>query len=202
MRTTRSLKKLILSVVALALAGCATGPDVRTDYNPKVDFTDYQTFGWVSELGTDRAGYSTLTTQYFMDAVRQEMDQLGYTYTNMNPDLLVNFYASMRERAESYPTGHPFGMFGYGYYGYRYGLYSPWPRYGFGIGPAYGYETVQYTVGTANVDVVDAENRQLIWEGVAEGRLTGKELKKPGQAIANTVDDIFKKFPTQADHGN
>jgi len=185
------------SAFALVLAACATGPDVRTDYNPAVDFKQYESFGWVSELGTDRADYSTLTTSYFKDAVRGEMEQLGYSFTEQNPDLLVNFYASMRERTETRPTAHPYGTFGYGYYGYRYGLYSPWPRYGFGFGPDYGYDTVRYTVGTANVDVIDADERQLIWEGVAEGRLTGEDLERPNQAIANAVNDIFEQFPTR-----
>lgn len=197
MQIARIFQSLILAIVAVALTGCATGPDVRTDYNPQADFTEYQTFGWVSELGTDRAGYSTLTTGYFKESVRREMEQLGYAYAERDPDLLVNFYASIRERTETYPTAHPHGTFGYGYYGYRYGLYSPWPRYGYGFGPAYGYETVQHTVGTANVDVIDAGERQLIWEGVAEGRLTGKELEQPGQAIAETVSDIFDQFPTR-----
>ena len=196
--TGRTLARILMSsAFALVLAACATGPDVRTDYNPAVDFKQYETFGWVSELGTDRADYSTLTTNYFKDAVRGEMQQLGYSYTEQNPDLLVNFYASMRERTETRPTAHPYGTFGYGYYGYRYGLYSPWPRYGFGFGPQYGYDTVRYTVGTANVDVIDADERQLIWEGVAEGRLTGEDLERPDQAIANAVNDIFEQFPTR-----
>lgn len=196
--TGRTLARILMSsAFALVLAACATGPDVRTDYNPAVDFKQYESFGWVSELGTDRADYSTLTTSYFKDAVRGEMEQLGYSFTEQNPDLLVNFYASMRERTETRPTAHPYGTFGYGYYGYRYGLYSPWPRYGFGFGPDYGYDTVRYTVGTANVDVIDADERQLIWEGVAEGRLTGEDLERPNQAIANAVNDIFEQFPTR-----
>ena len=196
--TGRTLARILMSsAFALVLAACATGPDVRTDYNPAVDFKQYESFGWVSELGTDRADYSTLTTNYFKDAVRGEMEQLGYSFTEQNPDLLVNFYASMRERTETRPTAHPYGTFGYGYYGYRYGLYSPWPRYGFGFGPDYGYDTVRYTVGTANVDVIDADERQLIWEGVAEGRLTGEDLERPNQAIANAVNDIFEQFPTR-----
>lgn len=190
-------RMLAVAAMALLFTGCATGPDVRTDYNPEVDFRQYETFGWVSELGTDRAEYSTLTTNYFKDAVRREMEQLGYTYRERNPDLLVNFYASMRERTETRPATYPYGTFGYGYYGYRYGLYSPWPHYGFGFGPHYGYDTVRYTVGTANVDLVDADERQLIWEGVAEGRLTGDELDQPGRAIADTINDIFEHFPTR-----
>lgn len=198
MRIVRLIRAFLLAVVALMLTACAIGPDVRTDFNPQVDFTKYDTFGWVSELGTDRAGYSTLTTNYFKESVRREMEQLSYTYTERDPDLLVNFYASIRERTETYAR-YPHAIFGYGYYGYRYGLYSPWPQYGFGFGPRFNYETVHYTVGTANIDVIDADERQMIWEGVAEGRLIGEKFERPGQAIADTVSDIFERFPTRQD---
>lgn len=196
MRIARLTRAPVLAVVALVLTACATGPNVRTDFNPQVDFTKYDTFGWVSELGTERAAYSILTTNYFKESVRQEMEQLGYTYNESDPDLLVNFYANIRESTETYAT-HPSGTFGYGYYGYRYGLYSPWPRYGFGFSPRFGYETVHYTIGTVNIDVIDANKRQLIWEGVAEGRLIGAELEQLDKAIANTVNDIFERFPTR-----
>jgi hypothetical protein len=45
-----------------ALAGCATGPDIRTDYNRTADFSAYRTFGFVARPGTDRQGYESLTT--------------------------------------------------------------------------------------------------------------------------------------------
>lgn len=201
MQFQRSFHATLLATALVALAGCATGPDVRTDYNPDIDFTQYQTFGWVDELGTDRAGYSTLTTDYFKRAVRNEMEALGYTYTERNPDLLVNFFTRIREETETYARSHPMHTLaphplyfhGAGYYGYRYGLYTAWPYYDF----AY-VDTVQYKVGTANVDVIDAEEKALIWEGVAEGRLTREELDNPGEAIADTVGDLFEKFPTRS----
>ncbi|MDT8408718.1 MAG: DUF4136 domain-containing protein [Wenzhouxiangellaceae bacterium] len=200
MLTGRLFKVALLIAAGLALGGCATSPDVRTDYNPETDFTEYETFSWVSELGTDRAGYSTLTTKHFKDAVRREMEALGYTYTERNPDLLVNFFASIHERTETYTRPHP--TFGAGYYGYRYGLYTAWPYYGYGFGPNYRVDTVHYKVGTANIDLIDAERRELVWEGIAEGRLTPKELEQPGQAIADTVHDIFEEFPTRQDDGS
>ena len=44
-------------------------------------------------------------------------------------------------------------------------------------------ETVHYKVGTANIDVVDARKRELVWEGVAEGKLTDKVMKDPRAAV-------------------
>jgi len=200
MRLAAFIQPLFMALAALVLTACATGPEIRTDFDPEVDFGQYETFDWVDELGTDRAGYSTLTTNYFKRAVRREMEALGYRHTEQDPDLLVNFFARMREESETYArphpvhslAPHPLYFHGAGYYGYRYGLYTAWPYYDFSY-----VNTVRYKVGTANVDVIDADRRQLIWEGVAEERLTGEQLENPGEAIGDAVKDLFRQFPTR-----
>ncbi len=189
-RTGRLCAVLALACSAFFTA-CATGPELRTDYDRSVDFTRYETFGFAEELGTDRAGYSSLITTHFQDAVRDEMDALGYRYVEADPDLIVNFYTRVRERSEV--RSRPSMTVGVGYYGYRYGLYTAWPMYEQEV------DTVHYRVGTANIDVVDAERRQLIWEGVAEGRLTREALENPRPAIERTVHDLFMQFPTRTD---
>lgn len=182
---------VVIGAGLLLLAGCASGPTLRIQHDDSVDFGQYHTFGFTKELGTDRAGYSTLTTLYFRQAVRREMEALGYRYSESDPDLLANFFAHIETRTDvhSYPT------FGTGYYGYRYGLYTAWPHYGRAV------DTVHYQVGTANIDIVDARRRQLIWEGVAEGRLTSKMLENPQPAIEEVVRDLFERFPARASDG-
>lgn len=182
---------VVIGAGLLLLAGCASGPKMRIQHDDSVDFGQYHTFGFTEELGTDRAGYSTLTTSYFRQAVRREMEALGYRYSESEPDLLANFFAYIETRTDvhSYPT------FGAGYYGYRYGLYTAWPYYGRSV------DTVHYQVGTVNIDIVDARRRQLIWEGVAEGRLTSKMLENPRPAIEEVVRDLFERFPARASGG-
>jgi hypothetical protein len=59
-------------------------------------------------------------------------------------------------------------------------------------------ETVHYKVGTANIDVVDARKKELVWEGVAEGKLTEKVMKDPRAAVNLVVTEIYKQFPVGA----
>jgi len=191
-RTGRLFAVLAIACSVL-VAACATGPQLRTDYDRSVDFTRYQTFGFAEELGTDRAGYSSLITSHFKTAVRDEMEALGYRYVEADPDLIVNFYTRVRERSEV--RSRPSMTMGVGYYGYRYGLYTAWPMYEQEV------DTVHYRVGTANIDVVDAERKQLIWEGVAEGRLTRESLENPKPAIENVVHELFMQFPTRQESG-
>lgn len=185
-----SVAACLVALAAIA-AGCATqrGADIRVNTAPDVDLSAYNTFGFPEQTGTDRGGYSTFVTDYFKTAVRDQMERRGYRYVDENPDLLINFYANVRERTEV--RSRPFSP-SYGYYGYRYGLYDAWPLY------ARDVDTVTYPVGTANIDVVDARKRQLVWEGVAEGRIRDDDMRNPQEAIARVVTQLFTRFPGRA----
>jgi hypothetical protein len=185
------IKLICVAAVAAVATGCATKPDYRVDYDPAVDFKAYQTFGYFEQLGTDQAGYSSLVTQHFKNATRREMEKLGYTYTETNPDLLVNFNASSSDKTEVRTRQVPSMGYGMtGYYGYRGMMYSPFPMYETEV------ETVNYKVGTVNVDVVDAERKVLVWEGLVEGRLTKKAMENPRAAIDAVVTELFTRYPT------
>ena len=56
------------------------GPDVKVDYDKTADLASYKTYGFPEEVGTDRAGYATLVTRYFKDAVNREMQRRGFVY--------------------------------------------------------------------------------------------------------------------------
>jgi len=175
-------------LLAFLMAGCAStgGPNTRIDYDKKADFSVYRTYGFPKETGTDRGGYSTLMTSYFKSSVTSAMEARGYKYDAERPDLLVNFYMNTRDRTEV--RSNPHMSMGYGYYGYRYGLYGAWPLYE-------EDRTVTYQVGTINVDIVDAEKKQLIWEGVAEGRVTEEQMANPRVTINAVVTDLMRNYP-------
>ena len=181
------MKKLVhlfclLSVVAIA--GCATQPLIRADHDPSADFSRFKTYGFLDKLGTDEA-YTTLLTKYLKEAVSREMERRGYRYAEQ-PDLLVNFHAKVKEkqRVVRSPAG--------GYYGYRWGYYGPWGGY------AYDTYVEEYTEGTLNIDLVDRSDMQMVWEGVAIGRVTEADYDNLKQAVDGAVAAIFKKYPYRA----
>ena len=181
------LRKIVtLAFTAVIAVGCATtrAPQTRVDYDKSVDFSVYRTYGFPKETGTDRGGYSTLVTSYFKSAVSAAMEARGYKYAEENPDLLVTFFMNTRERTELRPRH----VSGYGYYGYRYGLYHAWPMYE-------EDRTVTYKVGTINVDIVDAEKKQLIWEGVSEGRVSQEAMQNPKATINAVVTELMRQYP-------
>jgi Domain of unknown function (DUF4136) len=179
-------------ITLLLVASCATNkaPPTRVDYDRKADFSVYRTYGFPKETGTDRGGYSTLVTSYFKSSVSTAMEARGYKYSEDHPDLLVNFYMNTRERTELRPSASPTA--GYGYYGYRYGLYNAWPMYD-------EDRTVTYKVGTINVDIVDAEKKQLIWEGVSEGRMSNEAMANPKVTVNAVVTELMRQYPGRPD---
>src|ERR1044071_9909956 len=138
---------LACTAAAVGVAACASTaqrPDIRVNVAPEANFSAYSTFGFPEQTGTDRGGYSTMVTDYFKAAVRDQMEARGYHYVEGRPDLLVNFYANVRKQTEV--RSDPTFTTGFGYYGYRYGMYGAWPLY------APDVQTVTYPMGTANID--------------------------------------------------
>lgn len=178
----------VLLAAVLLVAGCASNraPPSRIDYDRKADFSVYRTFGFPKETGTDRGGYSTLVTSYFKSSVTTAMEARGYKYTEDHPDLLVNFFMNTRDRTEV--RSQPNASLGYGYYGYRYGLYNAWPMYD-------EDRTVTYKVGTINIDIVDAEKKQLVWEGVSEGRVSEEAMSNPKVTVNAVVTELMRQYP-------
>lgn len=168
----------------LALAGCASGPEIRTDTNPSANFAAYQTFGFYPELATDRAGYETVFTARLKDSTRRQMEAKGYRYSETDPDLLLNFYANVQDKQEIRST--PASV---GYYGYR-GAFG----YGFSTPTV---ETVEYKEGTLTIDLVDPKSKTLVWNATAEGRVSKEARKNPGPAIDAVVTEMMAKLPAR-----
>ena len=179
-----------LSLIALAavmLAGCETGPQIRSVSEPGANLASYRTYSFVAQPGTNRGGNVTPLTTFFQTAITREMNARGFQHVESGGDLLVNFNARVTEKADIQSTPGPGPYYGYGYYGYRGGMYA---------GPE--VQTVRYKVGTANIDVVDAKRKVVVWEGIAEQELTDQVMQNPQPAIDNVVTKMFTQFPGRA----
>lgn len=174
------------------LTGCVTGPEVRVERNPEIALQGAETFGWVDPLGTDRAAYETLVTTRLKQAVGAALERRGLRYDAAAPELLVNFYVNLEARQDvrRIPTARgplvtdPWRA---SYFGYRYGLYDPWP--------AYEVSVVEYEQGTLTIDVLDAASERLAWVGVLEGRVRERTLTEEQEALRSALDELFSRFP-------
>lgn len=191
----KNLLPLAVAASLLVLGGCASGPDVRVEYDRSANFTQYQTFGFVSPLGTDRNGYQSMASQYLTAAAQREMEARGMRLVSSNPQLLVNFNTALAEKMRVTATPVPVVGVGIGYggyYGYRAGMYGAWPLY-------QDQTTVTpYQEGTLNIDVVDAARKQLVWEAVVTDIVTQDMQDNLQPTLDAAVATAFAQYPVQA----
>jgi len=182
---TGPARLLILVSISTLMSACASGPDVRSDYDNSMDFGQYKTYNFFSDAGNDGANYQSLFTQYMLDAIDIEMQSRGYQ-KSATPDLLVNFNANFQDKTKV-TTSPSMG----GYYGYRGGYYGGWGGYGMGTDT----HVSQYTEGTFNIDLVDAKRKQLVWEAVAVGKVSEKDIENLKERVDAGVPKFFANYP-------
>ena len=187
-RSTDKILLLACTLLGLLLVtGCASGPTIRSNVDPGVDFSRFRTFGFFQPLATDREGYQSLVSQQLVSSTERELVARGLTRSDTNPDLLINFSANLdqRLRVRQTPVTSAGGM-----HRHRRGFYNTWPGY-------QQTEIREYTQGTLGIDVVDPARRQLIWEGFAIGRVTQSTTDNLGPVLNDAVVDILRDFPLQ-----
>lgn len=206
------------AALLMGLSACSSPRQATVDYDRTVNFQQYQTYGFyqpdqnelaATEQGatakpepeqataedTEAKAYTTLLDQHFKSAINQQMAALGYQYSEQNPDLLVNYMTNVETRSDV--RSSPFSInAGYGYYGRS-------SSFMFGI-PLFGnrLEKNEYKIGTVTIDVIDASEQRLVWQGLVDGRLTKKAMENPEQAINDAVQLIYQRYPTRLTEEN
>lgn len=176
------IKWLILCMVSTLIA-CHSVPSIHVVRDKSANMPQYRTFAFHPSLDREGEQYESLSEQYLKSAIQEELKKRGLAYSD-SPDLWVNFNVhtteKLRVRTKPSPTH---------YYEFRYG-YRVWPGY-----PIFEERIEQYTEGTLNIDLVDRQKNQLVWEGIAIGKVSKKTLDNLESNIIQTVALIFEKYP-------
>jgi hypothetical protein len=177
-----------LAAVAALVTGCASGPDVRGDYDRSVDFGKYRTYNFLAATSADGTEFKSIAQQMMQQAASREMEARGYVKSE-NPDLLINFKGKLEEKTDIQSTPAPYYGPSFGYRGWGG---APYGAYGYG-----GTEvtTRRYNVGTLVMDVIDREKRQAVFQGGLEDVVTSKMMQDKQGTITNAVAAIFAKYP-------
>jgi len=177
---------IVVGPLVLMLAACVSGPTITTHASPDTDFSSFGTYNFMQPLSTDTPnGVRTPLSTMLINSMSREMASKGFEQSD-TPDLLVNFFANTEERLDvrTVPTSTSFHAF-------RHGRYRAWT----------GYRTTvrEYTRGTLNIDLVDAANNMLAWEGVAQGRLREDVREITQEQIDEVVSQVVAEFMQSAD---
>jgi hypothetical protein len=181
--TTTACRPALLSLVAVALAGCATQVAVSVDHDRSANFAALRTYAWrpgampgVGDPGFD----STLLDMRVRGAVDRVLAAKGYRQATPGTaaDFLVGYYAVVRQKT-SFQTVNR--------------------RYGYHLGPRGGWSPTyaqDYDQGTLLIDVIDPATMNLLWRGAGTGVVDpDASPEKRERRINEAVDAILAKFP-------
>lgn len=175
----KTVKMTLLLVGFLTLASCSS-IKVATDYDREIDFSQYNSFAFYKP-GIDAAEISDLDKKRILRAIERELVAKGMV-KNTDPDLLVSIFTESTENVNIYQNN-----FGYGW---------GWNPYFWGPG---GFNTVSTNVeGTLYIDLIDAEQNQLVWQGLGTGILS-LDMDKKDKKINEIVNEILEKYPPERD---
>ncbi len=187
---------LIMALVSLGLAACASTFEASYDSDPTQDFSGYKTFAWISEnpmiLGSSDRVPNPLLQPKIMAAVESGLDMKGYTRVD-NPetaDFALSFTVGSREeiRVDSYPSTYAgYGRAGYPGWGGAY--------YGYGYGMGTSTQVRQTTKGMLGFDVFDVKTHRPVFHSVATKTISDSDRKDSDATIQAAVDAVLAAFP-------
>ena len=211
-----------VAAAGMIAAGCAS-LGVRTDYDRDVAFGGFRSYAWVdsTKVVRDHEGGRFLERRV-RRAVDRGLGERGFVADSEgDPDFLVTAFVigpTPEERRWRYWPTAPCGQvvsisiavgypYGYGRPNRPWPWRSPYYRYpwgyacGYRIGFGYLWIPVYETpgdrlAGTLVIDILDAETRDLIWRGSAEGAV----LTYAGESVSQEELDevatrILREFP-------
>jgi hypothetical protein len=185
-RTCRPAAMLAMSLALVQ--GCQiVSPDLRTDFDPRIDFSRYRSFKFVQLPSVAQMGFPPFVTEQLVSSVANQMVVRGYAWEQFYPDLLINISARPNKRRRPGPPA--------AYYDYRY--YATWP--GYQMRDVY---TPDYDPGTLNVDLIDTARMQLVWEGRGIALITSSPPKVRSREfdaeLRQAIQKIFDGYPFRA----
>lgn len=172
------IKWFVVFGAVLFFVSCSS-VTVQSDFDPDVDFTKFKTFRWYKgqPVPGDELVMYPLVRGRFIESITEGLTSKGLEIVEgTDADLVVVIHAGKKDRMQ---------VTNYG----GYGWYDPWW--------GGGYTSVSYyEQGTVVIDLVDPENKQLVWRGLGSKAVqrydTPAEAK---EAVDFIVGKILNRYP-------
>ena len=181
--------------VAFLMAGCERAEqEFIVRHDPEASFENLKTYRWMPDNGRPTEAWQeieTETKQHIVKAVDRVLAAKGYVRTDAaQADLLLGCHVGLDRRLDAramnayyeYPPG-----WGWNYYRHTRDLDPLDQR---------DPRVYLYNRGSIVVDVVRGSDRNLVWRGAANARLTpGTAASKDQEWFDKGADLIFSDFP-------
>ncbi|AHM59965.1 hypothetical protein D770_08510 [Flammeovirgaceae bacterium 311] len=167
----------------LILGACTSAPVevVSALQQPGVDYTAYKTFNFldVTLKNETMADANSQEIGLLKNAIAREMEALGYNMAP-DPDLWVNIGIVVEQKVQTRQTDIREAPIYIGQRRYRWEAEERVVR--------------RYEQGTVSIDIIDAERRERIWEGVATGIITDNQ-RRLEKRINEAMEQLFDRYP-------
>ena len=198
----KSFNLAALSFVLVTFFSCGTGANVQTVKKTNKDLSMYNTFAYLPNTNVEVPGESYNDEEIntvIIETINRNMRQAGYNLDRDNPDLLV--LASASTDLERQTTREPvYATYPYSHSGLGVSpFYSPYYYRGYSTFPGiigYTRDSSLYEEGTLVIKLVDRENREVVWKGVASENIYNQSNTA---AIQELVNEIFDEYPLNND---
>ena len=179
----KPLKVLPVLILLLVLTSCSS-VRVATDYDREANFDNYKTFAFFKP-GIDKAEINDLDKRRILRAIEAELMAKGYTKSE-NPDMLVSIFTKSNQRVDIYNNAWGNGAWGWGGYG-GWGWRSGWNN----------NQVTTTTEGVLYIDLIDAQKKELIWQGSGTGNLETRNVEKKEIRVKEFVSQMLMQFPPE-----
>ncbi|SDZ87202.1 DUF4136 domain-containing protein [Microbulbifer marinus] len=170
------LVSLLLSACAGSPASSASGSGAR--------WGEYRTFGFVPGGSSSGEVNSILRAE-----ISRQLNARGLTRSS-NPDLLVSISVQTQEKVRAPKVAGTTGGAAA-----RYPFLEEYYRQ---LPPSHTTNIDKYTEGRLTVDILDVQQKRMVWRGRTQGRITQEMYANPQGTLAAAVSEVFRRFPVQS----
>ena len=169
-------KNLVIICFLFLLNGCYS-IRVYSDFDSEANFDSYNSFAFYRS-GIDQVEISDIDKKRILKAIEADFKSKNMLISD-SPDLLVNI--STKSSENIYIDNSFYDPYFYGWSPFYYGN---------------TYRRIPYSTseGVLYIDIIDAETKQLIWQGKGIGYLDVRTEKRD-EMVTNYVNKILAKFP-------
>ena len=176
-------------VLALVTCSVTYAQDVRTNYMPGTDFSNYRIYAWVDEVqcGPSVGGHpDQILDAQVKQAIDAQMAVKGFSKVAKGdkPDLLIGYQLMIDSEKQVNGFGDSWG---------GWGGWGPWGGGSFG---SFSANTSTNYVGTFVVGIYDPAVKKLVWIGGAQHAIEpSKKPEKNQERLNKGAQKLLKDFP-------
>jgi hypothetical protein len=186
------MRKIALFVASLSLSAYASTAQTHVDYDRKVDFSKYRTFGFqpgriIRDLDLPDTD-SSLINKHVQEVVTAELTKKGLSPVAADADLSITFMAGAKQKQEmeNAMTNQRFG-YGWGNPYWQYFAVDGWWSAGWN-----DWWVNEYEQGTLILDIYDTRTKELVWRAYAVANINNYNERR---FVERVVNRALMQFP-------